>query len=427
MLLETLDIKNDDIVIYSQNLFNHDKNFRIVFKDDINKESRKISYSEVCRYVNEYTPKNLIVYRLLTNVKDFEIYVPKYGFFLNINGIAEMIFFDPVYAVRELEEYSKSIDYKQLRFRIQQVGLTTLNRKDDLPNFAEIYCIDLEATEAKFQSDKVFADAIFSTSKALKSKDNNPDFINKLAAKKPVHEIGKPAEAINRPLKDDRKINDVVPGGKLNENKEVDKKTARHVNNDETKLSEFLKHERIQSEKQHSVVKIERDVKPEKKETIPGKAINVQPDREVTQDNRSANSITAAGDHVEGIRIVRHDISEDKHFDYKEIMKINFKGAAGLEDKKLSPGLTTQRQNILLQNEPKEITNILNKNEEKVQSPFGKFLNSSKSNTNDKKVTRQSGDEKVSKVLDMFKSSASANEYVKDRAGKQIVLKLDNK
>lgn len=165
MLLETLDIKENDIIIYSKNVFNPDSNFRIIFKDDPKKTPRKISYGDVCRFVNEFTPKNLIAYRLLTNIKNLEINSTKYGFFLYVNGVTELIYFDPVYAVKDLEEIVKEIDKKDLRFRIQQVGLTVLNRKENLPNFAEIYSIDLEAREAKFQNDKAFVEAIFSNIK----------------------------------------------------------------------------------------------------------------------------------------------------------------------------------------------------------------------------------------------------------------------
>ena len=426
MLLETLDIKKDDIVIYSQNLFNQDNNFRIVYKDDVNKVSHKISFSEVCSYVNEYTPKNLIVYRLLTNIKDFEIYIAKYGSFLNINGIAEMIFFDPVYAVRELEEYSQSIDYNSLRFRIQQIGLTTLNRKGDLPNYAEIYSIDLEATEAKFQNDKAFADAIFLTNKILKSEDKNSNSQDRTHVKDPIKEIEKPVETIIRPQKYDKKIIKVISDEKPDQNNEQDKKTDRHENNIKTKPAEFPKQEKIQSEKQHSAVIIEQNGKSVNNESYPDKGNNILPDNEIIQDNKLANN-AAEGQYVDGTRIIRHDISEDKYFDFKEIMKINFKRTALPDDKRLSHGLATNKQNILTENESKNITPKLNKTEEMTQSPFGKFLKDSKNYKNDKKVIRQSNNEKVSQVLDIFKSSSSSNEYVKERAGKQIVLKLDNK
>jgi hypothetical protein len=160
MLLETLDIKKNDIIIYSQNIFNLDTNFKIVFKDDKERLSRKISYQDVCKFVNEFTPKNLIVYRLLTNIPEFKIDPSQYGFILMINDHRELIYFDPVFAVKELERYSRLMNLEDLRFRIQQLGLTTLNRKGNSPNYAEIYAIDLEAMEAKFQNDKVFVDAI---------------------------------------------------------------------------------------------------------------------------------------------------------------------------------------------------------------------------------------------------------------------------
>lgn len=162
MLLETLDIKKNDIIIFSQNIFNLEKNFRIIFKDKKDKKAYNISYSEVCKQVNEYSPKNIIVYRLLTNFRNLTLENIKYGFLIYINGNKELIYFDPVYAVKELEGLFKEGELPELRFRIQQIGLTTLNRKNDLPNYAEIYSIDLEATEAKFQNDKVFADAIYS-------------------------------------------------------------------------------------------------------------------------------------------------------------------------------------------------------------------------------------------------------------------------
>lgn len=160
MLLETLDIKNNDIVIFSQNQFDLENNFKIIFKDDPEKKVRKLHYKEVCRFVNEFSPKNMIIYRLLTNIRHFEIKLTKYGFPIYINGSQELMYFDPAFALQELKEYQEK-NLEDLRFRIQQVGLTTLNRFNNLPNFAELYSVDLQASEAKNQNDRVFADAIF--------------------------------------------------------------------------------------------------------------------------------------------------------------------------------------------------------------------------------------------------------------------------
>jgi hypothetical protein len=174
MLLETLDIKKNDIIIYSQNIFDLEKNFKIIFKDDEKRLSRNINYKDVCNFVDEFTPKNLIIYRLLTNLPDFKIDPSSFGFILNINNKPELIYFDTVYAIRELECYCRDMNMKNLRFRIQQVGLTTLTREGNLPNYAEIYAIDLEAMEARYQNDKVFVDAIMAVSSSKNHRVKNP-------------------------------------------------------------------------------------------------------------------------------------------------------------------------------------------------------------------------------------------------------------
>ena len=172
MLLETLDIKQNDVIIFSRNIFNLENNFKILSKDDPTKEIRYVSYGEVCRYVEDFAPKNLIVYRLLINSKDFNFTSVKYGIAIYVNGQSELVFFDPVFAVKELEENAGAEDLKELRFRIQQIGLTTLNRVGGRVNYAEIYSVDLEATEAKFQNDKAFVDALLAVDNDLSGINN---------------------------------------------------------------------------------------------------------------------------------------------------------------------------------------------------------------------------------------------------------------
>jgi len=181
MLLETLDVKKNDVVIFSQNIFDLEENFKIIYKDDLSKEIRPINYEGVCHFISELTPKNLIVYRLLTNIKNFELYHSKYGYNLSINDKTELIFFDPVFAVKELEDYNEAINYYDLRFRIQQVGLTMLNRLGSTINYAEIYSIDLEASEAQNQNDKAFAEAIF-----FSKEKNKKSEVKKIEKKEPA-------------------------------------------------------------------------------------------------------------------------------------------------------------------------------------------------------------------------------------------------
>ncbi len=371
MLLETLDIKKNDIVIYSQNLFDLEKNFKIIYKDDSKKAPLKITYKEVCKFINEFTPKNLIVYRLLTNIKDFGIQLSKYGTFLNINGMPELIYFDPIFAVKELEEHAEAINFYDLRFRIQQVGLTTLNRKESQTNFAEIYSIDLEATEAKFQNDKVFADAIFSLGKI--EKNNLPD-----TEKKKISDENKIAYTKN--VKDEKRI----------DNAEA----------------------------------VKSNIKENLKKDIPAvlsKKILEQSKPEIIRVQDLQFKVKADKQHIDGIRIIDHDISEDADFDYKQIMKINIKASSALNNKKEDSDLKNINQNS------SSVIPKLVKTQETPKGSFGKFLKESKDSKKDKKTGETTKEDRTSPLIDIFKSPSSLNNFIKGRENKQVVLKLDKK
>jgi len=161
MLLETLDVRKNDILIYSQNKFDFESNFKIIFKRDKIKRPKKISYFEVCEFVKDTIPKNLIVYRLLTNVQGLDAFSTKYGYFIKIDHKMELVYFDPVFALKDLKHLKFNLEPEEFRFKIQQVGLTTLSQSDDEAVYSEIYNFDLKAEEAKSQNDKIFADAIF--------------------------------------------------------------------------------------------------------------------------------------------------------------------------------------------------------------------------------------------------------------------------
>jgi len=161
MFLETLDLRTNDMLIYSQNMFNFDDSFKIVFKNEKLKRPRKITYFDVCSYLKDPAPKNLVVYRLLTNVNNLNAYTTKYGYFIKINGNNQLIYFDPVFALKDLRHLRFDLDPSKFRFKIQQIGLTSLTKKEIEPNFAEVYSFDLKAIEAQSQNDKIFADAIF--------------------------------------------------------------------------------------------------------------------------------------------------------------------------------------------------------------------------------------------------------------------------
>jgi len=161
MILETLDIKQNDVFIYSENKFDFNRNFHLINKDDKFKKSVAIHFNDVCKYIYSSDPKTVVVYRLLTNLDSFQTEIIKYGVMVTINNAPEVIHFDPIFAVKELEEYIKSNNISDVRFRIQQVGLLSQISSFGRPNYSEVYAFDLEVAEAKWQNDKVFAELIF--------------------------------------------------------------------------------------------------------------------------------------------------------------------------------------------------------------------------------------------------------------------------
>jgi hypothetical protein len=172
MLLETLDLRHKDILIYSENIFDFNYNFKIIFKNSKIKRPNSISFFEVCSYVKDPSPKNLIIYRLQTNVNDLDAYSSKYGYFIKIGGEMELIYFDPVFAIKDLRHLHFELDPKFFRFKIQQVGLTSLTKWESEPDFAEVYSFDLKAAEAQNQNDKIFADAIFALDEGYSDDDS---------------------------------------------------------------------------------------------------------------------------------------------------------------------------------------------------------------------------------------------------------------
>lgn len=161
MLLETLDLLKNDVVIYSENIFDFEKNFKIIYKNSEIKSPKRIDYFEVCNFIIDPLPKNLIVYRMLANVNSIDAFSSKYGFFINSKNGLELIYFDPIFALNDISFLQMKIDPNLFRFKIQQVGFTSIPSKENEAFYEEVYAFDLKSEEAKHQNDKVFAKAIF--------------------------------------------------------------------------------------------------------------------------------------------------------------------------------------------------------------------------------------------------------------------------
>lgn len=175
MLLETLEVRKKDVMIFSQNKFDFTDNFRIINKSQKIKRPKKISYFDVCEFVKDPIPKNLIVYRLLTNVSELDAYSTKYGYFIKIHGKPELVYFDPVYAIKDIRHLRFDFDPELFRFKIQQVGLTSHSVQGSEADYDEVFSFDLKAHEAQNQNDKIFADAIFAFDDSYVDEDDTFD------------------------------------------------------------------------------------------------------------------------------------------------------------------------------------------------------------------------------------------------------------
>lgn len=186
MILETLDVKKNDIFVYSLNKFDFNRNFKLINKDDSIKHPKSIHFNEICRLLTDGRPKNVVVYRLLTNLPQMDHKFLKYGFVLNVAGNREVVYFDPCFAIKELEEYSNIADYPFLRFRVQQVGLLSMLTSFGEPRFQEVYAFDMEPAEVRWQNDRVFAEIIFAFDDVNFDEEDVmfPGEVNKIAPKR---------------------------------------------------------------------------------------------------------------------------------------------------------------------------------------------------------------------------------------------------
>lgn len=161
MFLEIHDKNKNDIVIYSQNIFDMDENFRIIYKEALQKRHQNISLSDVYDFINYPLPKNLILYRLLTNYDAIKASDSKHGFLLFVDDRDELLYLDPIFALKDLPNLIKDYNLKSFRFKIQQCGIKTLTYVQEKERYTEVFSYDLYALEAQNQNDKIFADALF--------------------------------------------------------------------------------------------------------------------------------------------------------------------------------------------------------------------------------------------------------------------------
>ena len=367
MLLETLDIKTNDIIIYSLNSEKLENNFKIIFKNDPQKKIRKITFVDVCKFINDFSPKNLIVYRLLTNIPEFQLTNPRYGLKMFIDDSPEIMFLDPVMAIKELNEYPDAINYYDLRFRIQQVGLTTKNSNGELPNYAEIYKVDLEADEAANQNDKTFVEALFVGETVNKIKGSTLEQISEDAT---------PANSSKT-----KSVNPKTSEG--NENKKVT--SLNKENNTQASIREFGQSE---TKRRMHLVSSE-NFEDEKPIAIPPKIVN-------------------------------HKLAEDKDFDSRSIQKVNISA-----EKSIIKKADQKHEQVKKLNHSNDDIKKPQKLHQGSKGSFSAFLEKKQKEEHLKNSAASKDNPK--QLVEIFKSPSSLNKFLQNRDDKPIVLKLKGK
>jgi hypothetical protein len=173
MLLETLHNDPESVIIYSCNLLDPEKNFRMLLKSDPRKVPRKLFLYDICGLINNPFPKNIVAYRLMTNIPDLAITATELGCMVRIGETPELIYPDPVYAVKELEKITEREHIPGLRFRIQQLGLTSAIYNEGVHIFEEVFQFDLDTLEVEAQNDTVFVEALLHAGENEKRKTSD--------------------------------------------------------------------------------------------------------------------------------------------------------------------------------------------------------------------------------------------------------------
>lgn len=186
MLIESNENKNFGVIIYSENKFDFLTNFTKIDKSEPNL-SMHIDFKEVSNYINQPMEKNLILYRLITNDENLDPFSSKLGYFIKVEDRIEVVYFDPVFIVKDIENLKITIPKQDFRFKIQQVGYKTLSLKGESSIYEEQFSIEMSDVEAMNQNDSIFAKTMLSfkgsgaIKKGIKKNSNNDMFKNVLS------------------------------------------------------------------------------------------------------------------------------------------------------------------------------------------------------------------------------------------------------
>jgi len=168
VLIETYEDNKNGSIVFSKNKFDLLTNFVIVNKSNPD-VSTFINYKDVSKLINTPVKKNLILYRLLTNDPNLDPYSSKISFYLKLEDKIEVVYFDPIFLLKDLEHLKLTIPKRDFKFKIQQVGYKSKSIVEQSVIYEEHFCNDLTNDEAKNKNDSIIAEKMLSLKMATES------------------------------------------------------------------------------------------------------------------------------------------------------------------------------------------------------------------------------------------------------------------
>ncbi len=384
MLLETRNAKKNDFVIYSRNSTDEDYNYRIIFRNDPRLHHRKIGLGQVEKLISEYFPKNLVIYRLLTNVPELKLPETNYGIRIYVDKIPELFFTDPVYAVDAIESILNEKMYEYFRFKIQQVGLISVSKYKGVTNYSEKFSIDLTANDAITQNDQLLLDELFEHQKIRKKKKakaERDNFIFIPETKKKIKSGDKDKGVV------DKKEENFIERSEVAARQERIPSYATSFEGKELPL-EFKERERIEKEPDAGIITARENAASGRDETIAA-------GRDDQLNFRSVNeNISKTAKDEENVQ--RYNLSDEEKTDYEDFRKVQ-----------------TLLPIKLRKVEIKDDSTIVEIEQEPVKQPeskdFKKFLENIRTESSHKIKRKKKKKGKSSDILDLFKSTKNKN------------------
>jgi len=175
MLIESFD-NTFGTIIYSENRFDFLTNFIKINRNEPDIQEY-IDFKEVSIYISKPVKKNLILYRLLTNDENLDPFSTKLGYFIKLSNKIEVVYFDPIFIVKDINNLKLTIPDENFRFIIQQVGFRTKTLNEDSIIYEESFSIDMSQDEARNQNDSIFAESMISLKRSTRKKKLNSNNI----------------------------------------------------------------------------------------------------------------------------------------------------------------------------------------------------------------------------------------------------------